>query len=73
MVFDAAYELVGPNSVRISRGPVGEKGMQLNSRDVIQCEVDLNTPEQPGDCVVKVTAVTAEGARSIKLVDVSIP
>ena len=73
VVFDAAYELFGPNSIRIARGPVGEKGMQLNSGGVIECQVDVHAPEQPGDCVVKITAVTTEGEKAIKLIRLPLP
>ena len=73
VTFDATYEIFGPKSIRIARGPVGDKGMQISPGEVVECDVDLDAPEEPGDCVVKVTAVTAEGARSIKLVRLPLP
>ena len=73
VVFDAAYELFGPNSVRIARGPVGEKGMRVGPGDVIECDVKLAVPKGAGKCIAKLTVVTTEGERAIKLVDVTIP
>jgi len=73
VVFDAAYELFGPNSIRAARGPVGDEGMQLDPGDVVESNVALGRPEEPADCVVKITAVTTEGARSIKLIKLPLP
>ena len=73
VTFNAGYELFDPNSIRIARGTVGDKGMQLSAGDVVESSVDLDRPENLADCVVKITAVTTEGARSIKLVKLPLP
>lgn len=73
VTFDATYELFDGNSIRFARGTVGDKGMELNAGDVVESNVDLDTPEDLADCVVKITAVTTEGARSIKLVKLPLP
>jgi len=73
VTLDATYELFDPESIRIARGPTGGKGMQINPGDMVECHVDLDAPEEPVDCVVKITAVTTEGERAIKLVRLPIP
>ena len=72
LTFDLRYELFDSQPFRIARGPVGQPNMQLEPGDVIECEVDLTPAREPGEYVVKVTAVTTVGDRAIKLVDLSV-
>jgi len=67
------YEVLDPNSIRIAKGTVGGEDMILKPGDVVESEVGLGPASAERNCVVKLTAVTADGRRAIKLVDVTVP
>ena len=66
------YELFGPESIRIAQGAVGAPEMPLKPNDVIECEVGL-PPKAKGPCVLKLTAVAADGTPVLRLVDLALP
>jgi len=69
---DLRYELFDANSFRVGQGPLGQDTMELKLGDVVECKLNLAEAGAKGECVVKFVAVTTDGKRIIKLVDVSV-
>ena len=67
------YALFDADSFRVAQGHLGEPAMALKSGDQVECQLNLADSQAKGDCTVKLTAVTVDGKRAVKLVDVSIP
>jgi len=72
LVATVRYQLFGPQSVRIAQGAVGKEKMPLKPDDIIECELGP-TPAAKGPCVLKLTAVAADGRRTVQLVDLALP
>ncbi len=69
--FTVTYELFDPDSFRIDTGMVGSGRLRLSNGAVTRQTVKLRTPPgKRGDFTLKLTAVTGDGQRAVKLVDV---
>ena len=68
-----SYEFLVLNGVPIARGPVGRENMELEPRDVIECELSL--PDMPSlrEAVLRLTAATSQGATVTKLARAILP
>jgi len=66
------YELFDSRSHRLAAGPMGKAEMTLKPGDVIECVLDLPAKAKAAR-VAKLTAVTADGKRAIRLVDMAQP
>ena len=67
------YEVFDASSSRVAEGSVGEDHIELKASGQAESRLSLRQSAGKGECVVKLTAVTADGKRAIELIDVSLP